>query len=231
MCILKANAVIKPNYRNLSEGVSLLRQINDSCIKTVFFDPQYRGILDKMSYGNEGVSRGKARCGLEQMTEDVIINFLAEIERVLCQSGYLFLWVDKFHLVEGIVGWFRGLSLSPVDMITWNKQKIGMGYRTRRTSEYLIILQKSPKLAKATWTLHNIPDVWDEKVNKNHPHSKPVELQKQLILATTNEGDYVCDPAAGGYSVFAACELANRNFIGGDIQFGDCENERSVMAI
>lgn len=55
--------------------------------------------------------------------------------------------------------------------------------------------------------------------DKSHPHSKPIELQKQLILATTSEGDYVLDPAAGGYSVLKACEKLKRIFIGCDLVF------------
>lgn len=105
-------------------------------------------------------------------------------------------------------------------MITWDKMRMGMGYRTRRQGEYLVVLQKKPILAKATWTIHNIPDVWNEKTRKIHPHSKPLELQKQLLLATTNEDDYVCDPASGGYSIFNICKEINRNFVGGDIIFG-----------
>ena len=202
------------------DGVELLKQIQDKSLKVTFFDPQYRGILDKLSYGNEGKSRGKDRSDLPQMSEDIIKTFLKEIERVLLPSGYLFLWVDKFHLVEGVNPWISDLNMEIVDLITWNKMKIGMGYRTRRKSEYLLVIQKLPKKAKSTWTLHNIPDVWDEKVVKTHTHSKPIELQKQLILATTNEGDLVCDPASGGFSVFEACKLTNRKFIGGDRVFG-----------
>lgn len=202
------------------DGVGLLKQIPDKSLKVAFFDPQYRGILDKLSYGNEGKSRGKDRSDLPQMSEDIIKSFLKEIERVLLPSGYLFLWVDKFHLVEGVNPWISDLNMEIVDLITWNKMKIGMGYRTRRKSEYLLVIQKLPKKAKSTWTLHNIPDVWDEKVVKTHTHSKPIELQKQLILATTNEGDLVCDPASGGFSVFEACKLTNRKFIGGDLVFG-----------
>lgn len=200
--------------------MGLLKQIPDKSLKVAFFDPQYRGILDKLSYGNEGKSRGKDRSDLPQMSEDIIKSFLKEIERVLLPSGYLFLWVDKFHLVEGVNPWISDLNMEIVDLITWNKMKIGMGYRTRRKSEYLLVIQKLPKKAKSTWTLHNIPDVWDEKVVKTHTHSKPIELQKQLILATTNEGDLVCDPASGGFSVFEACKLTNRKFIGGDLVFG-----------
>ena len=202
------------------DGVELLKQIPDKSLKVTFFDPQYRGILDKLSYGNEGKSRGKDRSDLPQMSEDIIKTFLKEIERVLAPSEYLFLWVDKFHLVEGVNSWISNLNMEIVDLITWNKMKIGMGYRTRRKSEYLLVIQKLPKKAKSTWVLHNIPDVWDEKVVKTHTHSKPIELQKQLILATTNDGDLVCDPASGGFSVFEACKLTNRNFIGGDLVFG-----------
>jgi site-specific DNA-methyltransferase (adenine-specific) len=85
-------------------------------------------------------------------------------------------------------------ELEKVDMIVWDKQKIGRVFRTRRKSEYLMILQKKPIHAKKTWSIHDIPDVWDEKVIKKHPHSKPVELQKNYIEATTSEGDIVVDP-------------------------------------
>lgn len=219
--VLKENSNIKENYKNKIDGLELLSQIKDNSITSAFYDPQYRGVLDKLHYGNEGKGRGKDRCELQQMSENIIKEFIKEIERVLKPSGYLFLWVDKFHLCTGITDWLMNTEFQIVDLITWDKGKIGMGYRTRRKSEYLIIIQKKPIKAKSTWTLHNIPDVWSEKVSKTHPHSKPIELQKQLILATSNEQDYILDPASGGYSVFEACKLTNRNFIGGDIQFGE----------
>ena len=50
--------------------------------------------------------------------------------------------MDKFHLCEGIKNWIAGTNLHIVDLITWNKETFGMGYRTRRTAEYLLILQK-----------------------------------------------------------------------------------------
>jgi site-specific DNA-methyltransferase (adenine-specific) len=209
------------NKKNLADGLDLLASINDGVIATTFFDPQYRGILDKLKYGNEGVKRGTARCELQQMDEETIIAFIKEIDRVLKDSGHLFLWVDKFHLCQGVLDWFEGTSLNLVDMIVWDKGKIGMGYRTRRKCEYLIVFQKSPIKAKACWTDHAIPDVWQEKTQKVHPHSKPIELQKRLIAATTKEGDVILDPASGGYSVFEACKLLNRDFLGGDISFGE----------
>lgn len=219
--ILCDNSKYRPDYRNRSDGLLLLGDIQSNCIPTAFFDPQYRGLLDKLHYGNEGQARGKSRCELMQMPENTIIAFISEINRVLRPSGHLFLWVDKFHLCEGISPWFIQTELSIVDMITWDKMKFGMGYRSRRQAEYLLILQKHPIRAKGCWSVHNIPDVWQEKVIKNHPHAKPIALQKQLILATTSEKDYVLDPASGGYSVFNAAKETNRHFIGCDILYGD----------
>ncbi|WP_233709927.1 MULTISPECIES: DNA-methyltransferase [unclassified Helicobacter] len=201
-------------------GLELTNKLQDSSISLAFFDPQYRGVLDKMRYGNEG-ERQKGRAELIQMNEEIIIDFITQIHRVLKPSAYLMLWIDKFHLCEGIKDWTKNTTLQIVDLITWDKQKMGMGYRTRRQSEYLLILQKKPIKAKGTWNLHHIRDVWSEKIPqeeiKLHPHSKPKALQKALIQSCTQEGDVVLDPAAGSFSVFECCMELGRNFIGTDL--------------
>lgn len=220
MSIFKTNRY-QLNTKHLTDGLQLLSDIKDESIKTAFFDPQYRGVLDKLKYGNEGQTRGKARSSLPQMEEDTIIAFIKEIDRVLKKSGHLFLWVDKFHLCEGVLPWFVDTDLNLVDMIVWDKEKMGMGYRSRRRAEYLVIFQKSPVRAKGVWTNHSIPDVWQEKIVKVHPHSKPIELQKLLIEATSDVGDVILDPASGGFSVMEACRLVNRDFVGGDIEYGE----------
>ncbi|WP_300643522.1 site-specific DNA-methyltransferase [uncultured Helicobacter sp.] len=202
-------------------GLSLLSEVEDKSIALAFFDPQYRGVLDKMKYGNEG-ERQKGRSELHQMSEEMICDFISEIHRVLKSSAYLMLWIDKFHLCEGIQGWLEGTTFQTVDLITWDKCRMGMGYRTRRQSEYLLVLQKKPIKAKGTWNLHNIRDIVSEKIPKEeallHPHSKPRGLQKDLILACTQEGDIVLDPAAGSFGVFECCKETNRNFLGTNLE-------------
>jgi len=200
------------------DGLVLMRKLPDRCVTAAFFDPQYRGILDKLSYGNEGERRGKARCSLRQMTEETIRQFIGEIDRLLIPGGHLFLWMDKFHVCTGFTQWLTDTKLGCVDMITWNKGRMGMGYRTRRACEYLVVLQRPPRKAKGVWKVHNIPDVWCEKAHAERGvHAKPVELQARLIEAVSNPGDLVLDPAAGSYSVLAACQSIGRNFIGCDL--------------
>ena len=209
---------LRLNERLRMDGIEFLQTLPKDAVPAAFFDPQYRGILDKMSYGNEGESRFRARVELPQMTEETIKRFISLISDALIPSGHLFLWIDKFHLCTGFTHWLDGTSLQVVDMLTWNKERFGMGYRTRRTSEHLIVLQKSPKRAKGVWRSHDIPDVWTEKVPRSgHAHAKPVGLQAALVGAVTNTGDLVIDPAAGSFSVLTACAETGRDFLGCDI--------------
>ena len=218
---------------NRADGLELLRSLPADSFPLVFLDPQYRGVLDKLAYGNEG-ERQRKRAELPQMDEPQIAAFVAAAAACLMPSGHLLLWVDKFHLVEGIAGWTADTGLEVVDHLVWAKGRVGtvddadwakgpwgMGYRTRRASEHLLVLQKPPKRAKGAWRRHDIPDVWREKVGAEpdpHPHRKPVGLQAALIEAVTNPGDLVLDPAAGSYSVLEACRRTGRRFLGCDVR-------------
>ncbi len=209
---------LKPNTRLKMDGLELLSHLPNESLPIAFLDPQYRGVLDKMNYGNEGKSREKRRSSLMQMSEELISEFIQGIDNVLIPSGHLFLWMDKFHLCQGFTDWFEDTQLEVVDLIVWNKDRFGMGYRSRRVSEYCVVLQKHPKKAKGVWKIHNIRDVWLERTEtKEHPHQKPVGLQAELIEAVSNEGDYVIDPAAGSFSVMEAAHSKGRNFIGCDL--------------
>lgn len=204
------------------DGRDLLARLPDGAAPAAFLDPQYRGVLDKLAYGNEGRSRGRRRAALQQMDEGVIVAFLRELDRVLLPGGHLFLWLDKYHLCTGVTAWLAGTGLAVVDLVTWDKGRMGMGYRTRRQAEYLLVLQKAPRRAKGRWTRHDIPDVWHERAERGeHAHRKPVALQGALIEAVTAAGELVIDPAAGSFSVLEACRQQGRRFrrfLGCDIE-------------
>ena len=207
------------NTRLQMDGLEFLAHLPEGKFPVAFLDPQYRGLLDKMSYGNEGRSRNRGRSSMQQMDEEKITAFVRGIDRALMPSGHLFLWMDKFHLCTGFSHWLTETKLAVVDLVTWDKGRIGMGYRTRRKSEHLVVLQKTPRRAKGVWKKHDIPDVWAETVPRGAvTHRKPVELQGALIAAVTNPGDVVIDPAAGSFSVLEACRERNRVFLGCDVE-------------
>lgn len=119
--------------RNVAQGgdaLALLHSLPNSCTRLIFFDPQHRANLDKLKYGNEG-ARQQERCLLPAMTGDYIDACCREAVRVLMPAGYLMLWQNAFGLVQG-----HHLRLADVlqcvDLIAWDNQHLGMGYRSRR---------------------------------------------------------------------------------------------------
>jgi site-specific DNA-methyltransferase (adenine-specific) len=175
------------NTAQRGDALALLQSLPNGCTPLIFFDPQYRGVLDKLQYGNEG-ARQKGRFKLPAMTDSYIDACCQEAARVLRRSGYLLRWTDTFHLCEG--DHRRIAALKCVDLVAWDSLRIGNGYRSRRRGDYLLVLQKAPLAAKNTWRDHGIPNRWPEKVNRAaHPHVKPVGLITRLIGAVTRPGE------------------------------------------
>ena len=232
--------MIESNATNKFDGLALLSKMPKESVSCVFFDPQYRGVLDAMKFGNEKTGRQKARANLTQMDESTIKKFIKNYDRILKASGYMFLWLDKYELCTGSFrNWLRGTSLCVVDLIVWNKMHKGLGRRSRHYCEFVVVIQKKPKTIK-NWTDHDIADVFEEKIpteselrlqgklgknEKRHPHTKPLGLQKRLIEAVTTAGDTVIDCCAGSYSVLEACRETGRRCICCDIEFGEVWTE------
>jgi site-specific DNA-methyltransferase (adenine-specific) len=182
------------NTAQQGDELVLLHALSDGCAPLAFFDPQHRAELDKLKIGNEG-ERQRGRCRLPQMSESYINQCSREIARILVPSGYCMRWTDTFGLGEG--HHLRiGDVLKCVDIIAWDNLRPGQGKRSRRRG-YLLILQKPPLRAKATWRDHSIPSRWAEKIDwvtnprKLYPHAKPLGLTRRLIAATTQPGDFV----------------------------------------
>jgi Endodeoxyribonuclease RusA len=71
--------------RNVAQGgdaLDLLTSLPDACAALAFFDPQHRGVLDKLAFGNEG-ARQRERRALPAMGEDYIDACCREIARVI----------------------------------------------------------------------------------------------------------------------------------------------------
>lgn len=201
-----------------ADGRDVLKSVGPGTAAAVFFDPQYRAILDKQRYGNG--DRQSGRVALPQMPEAMIFEFVTLIERGLRPGGHLFLWVDKFALADkDQMRWFRrGTTLRTVDLIAWNKGRPGMGARSRCRTEYLLVFQREPVRAKGMWRDRNLDDCWVEQADRSaHVHAKPLQLTQKLIRAVTGRGDLVVDPAAGGYGVLEACRATGRRFLGCDL--------------
>ena len=65
------------------------------------------------------------------------------------------------------------------------------------------------------WEINQVKNV--SKKDNPHPCPIPYELAKRIILATTKEGDLVCDPFAGSGTVLKAAKDTGRRWLGFEI--------------
>jgi site-specific DNA-methyltransferase (adenine-specific) len=214
--------ILNRNVAQRGDALTLLQSLPDGCTPLVFFDPQHRAVLDRLKFGNEG-ARQRGRAELPAMSEDYIDTICFESARILKPSGYLMRWIDTFGLCEGHHLRIPREVLQSVDLIAWDNLRPGMGKRSRRRGDYLLVAQKPPIHAR-TWRDHGIPNRWAEKVDRRiHPHVKPRELITRLTAAVTLPRDLIVDPAAGSFVVMCAAQELGREFIGCDLAYCGAE--------
>jgi site-specific DNA-methyltransferase (adenine-specific) len=71
------------------------------------------------------------------------------------------------------------------------------------------------------WNDITVP-FWSMPENTDHPTQKPEKLLAKLILASTNEDDFVFDPFMGVGSSLVAAKKLNRKFLGLEIETEYC---------
>jgi site-specific DNA-methyltransferase (adenine-specific) len=207
--------IVKFNAPQRGDALALLQSLPDCVAAAVVFDPQHRSVLDHLKLGNES-ARQIGRAALPVMSETYIDHRIWEAARILAPSGYVFLWADTYRVCEGAHLRVAD-AVKCVDLIAWDSLRIGMGKRSRRRGDYVLVLQRPPVTA-VNWRDHGIPSRWPEKVSrKAHPHAKPMELMARLIGAVTEPGDLIVDPAAGSFIVLKIAQRMGRRFIGCDL--------------
>jgi site-specific DNA-methyltransferase (adenine-specific) len=208
------------------DALDLLKSLPADSSPLVFFDRQFRALLDRQKYGNEGKSRQQKRARLPSMSEHYIDAACRAIARVLRPSGYLMRWIDDYSLCEGHLVRVKDV-LQCVGLCAWENTLMGQGCRLRDCGSHLAVPQKpvlvGMKLtfpAKKTWWDRGIRNRWCEYVPRGgHPHIKPIGLIKRLIEATTKPGDLVVDPCVGSFVVLQECQRLGRKFIGCDLAY------------
>jgi len=144
-------------------------------------------------------------------------------------NGYLALWISKNVLLECRTHhWLNSTeNLKITDLLVWKKSNLGFGSRFRNQAEFLLLVQKKPY--QANFPDRSFSNVWAEAIqDKQHPHQKPIELLKRLILTLTQPHDLIIDPCAGSFILLTACQETNRNFLGCDLTITQIQKFKKI---
>lgn len=201
----------------------------------IFADPPYF-----LSNGGISYQAGKIVCvdkgdwdkgGSPESIMEFNRRWLSLCREKLKDNGTI--WISgTYHNIFSIATVLTELGYRILNVITWAKTNpppnISRRFFTHST-EFIIWARKCPKVPhKYNYELmkdindgKQMTDVWRlpaigrwEKSCGKHPTQKPLALLTRIILAGTDENDWILDPFAGSSTTGIAANLCGRKFLG-----------------
>jgi len=227
----------------LGDAREYLANLNDENVEMIFTDPPYGINVNNwdLAAKREWVLEGGTKAGV---TCRPIANDSPEQSRSLVE------WLFRdaaMKLVKGgvicscapgggpgtlIADWLKladSEMLAFEMLIPWDKGPMGMGWRYRRSYEFVMVAGRKGAPLKwydETGTVENIIRPGDhfirkiiprEKKMRQHPTEKPWRLAAHFIWLHTQPGELVLDPFMGAGSTGFAALQTGRKFIGIEI--------------
>lgn len=234
--------MIKPFYKSYNRDFTLihgdcfqlLREF-DFKFSCIFADPPYflsNGGISVQAGKIVSVNKGEWDKGKSQ---EEMMNFNMEwlglCRDKLKDNGTI--WISgTYHNIFSVANCLTELGYKILNVVTWAKTNpppnVSCRYFTFST-EFIIWARKSEKrahyfnyeLMKHINGNKQMTDVWHlpaiaswEKSCGKHPTQKPLALLTRIIMASTQQGEWVLDPFCGSSTTGIAANLLNRRFLG-----------------
>lgn len=235
-------AAILPYYRSVNRDFTLLHGncmglLNQFDFKfdMIFADPPYFLSNDGISFqSGKIVSVNKGEWDKGKSTDEINdfnMRWLSACRDKLKDNGTI--WISgTYHNIFSVATALKSLGYKILNVVTWAKTNpppnISCRYFTYST-EFVIWARKSPKiphrfnyeLMKLLNDGKQMTDVWRlpaiarwEKSCGKHPTQKPLALLTRIILASTDENNWILDPFAGSSTTGIAACLTGRRYLG-----------------
>ena len=201
--------------------LELMKNIPDGSVDLVLTDPPYLcdySRHDSMSRFSKKIVNDENNSANELMIE----RYLHECYRVMKYNTAIYCFCN-YKKIDFFKQQIENAGFNLKNIIIWDKQRNGMGDLSTTfgySYEFIIFASKGqPKIRGK-----RISDVWRfSRVNpkeQTHQNQKPIDLLKQAIEKSSDEGEVVFDGFMGSGSTGVACVNTNRHFIGIELDDG-----------
>lgn len=236
--------MINPYYKSPNRDFTLLHgdcmqmlRKFDFKFSCIFADPPYflsNGGISVHAGKIVSVNKGEWDKGKSQQEiMDFNMEWLSLCRDKLKENGTI--WVSgTYHNIFAVANCLTKLGYKILNVVTWAKTNpppnISCRYFTYST-EFIIWARKSEKkphyfnydLMKQINGDKQMTDVWQlpaiaqwEKSCGKHPTQKPIALLSRILMASTQQGEWVLDPFCGSATTGIAANLLGRRFLGID---------------
>ena len=196
--------------------LELMKNIPDGSVDLVLTDPPYG--MDFQSHRRKEVyARIKGDKSLEWLD-----GYFAECFRTMKDNTAIYCFCN-YKKIDFFKQQIEKAGFNLKNIIIWDKQRNGMGDLSTTfgySYEFIIFASKGqPKIRGK-----RISDVWQfarvKPKEQTHQNQKPIDLLKQAIEKSSDEGAIVFDGFMGSGSTGVACVETGRSFIG--IELAEC---------
>ena len=212
-------------------------KIPDKSIDLIVTDPPYMvetqgaGFFGKksdeysMNYkGKKAYTYGGERYVMKEISnisDGFSENILDELCRVMKKIN-IYIWCSQKQLYL-LINYFAIKKKCNWNLITWHKTNPipACGNKYLTDTEYcLFFREKGVKIRgsfETKFTYYVTPLNSKDKKLYKHPTIKPLDIIKNFIINSSNEGDTILDPFMGSGTTPVACVETNRHYIGFEI--------------
>ena len=216
----------------LGDCLKVMKQLPDSCVDCIITDPPYN-LGQFMHDRNTNLVKMRANqfayAGWDNLDYKEwrlsMKKFLVECSRVLKKGGTLIVFMAVIK-VSDIVNLSQGTKLYYKTTGVWHKTNPmprNMNIHFVNSTEswiYFVNSDTSGTFNNEGKVVHDFLESsvcpLSEKKHGKHPTQKPLPLLARIILASTQENDWILDPFTGSSTTGIAASLLNRRFLGLD---------------
>ena len=195
--------------------LELMKKIPDKSVDMVLTDPPY--LCDYSRHDSKSrFSKKIANDENNSANEGMIESYLQECFRIMKDNTAVYCFCN-YKKIDFFKQQIEKAGFNLKNIIIWDKQRNGMGDLSTTfgySHEFIVFASKGqPKIRGK-----RISDVWQfarvKPKEQTHQNQKPIDLLKQAIEKSSDEGAVVFDGFIGSGSTGVACVNTNRNFIG-----------------
>ena len=193
-----------------------LKFIGDNEIDLVVTDPPYQ--IENRGGGLYTQADKQYVKELEDIKNGFSEDILDELCRVMKKIN-IYIWCSQKQ-IPFLLKYFVDGKKCNWNLLTWHKTNPvpACGNKYLTDTEYLLFFrEKGVKLYgsfETKFTYYVTPLNQKDKRLYKHPTIKPINITKNLIINSSQEGDTVLDCFMGSGTTGVACKELNRNFIG-----------------
>ena len=211
-----------------------MKRIPDGSVDLVLTDPPY--LCDYSRHDSESrFSKKIANDENNSANEGMIERYLHECFRIMKDNTAIYCFCN-YKKIDFFKQKIEKAGFNLKNIIIWDKQRNGMGDLSTTfgySYEFIIFASKGqPKIRGK-----RISDVWQfsrvKPKEQKKKKKKPIDLLKQAIEKSSDEGAVVFDGFMGSGSTGVACVNTGRNYIGFELDkhYCDIANERIRKAL